>query len=162
MLGLRISNFPNLPNSKFHQNHQMFAKTKFFITKFLWSFRYYTDWNETGVQSSSLFFLAILFTVLKSIFSYMLLLVASLGWGVTRPYLDKKLISKIKILIFLYSICDFLRQFIFADRSAKAISKFWSTISLLPIACLNGLIFYWIFHSLKTLIEVLGMVLILI
>ena len=31
---------------------------------------------------------------LRSIFSYMLVLVASLGWGVTRPYLDQPTILK--------------------------------------------------------------------
>lgn len=120
----------------------------------LW-YGYFDNWNSDGLQSKPLFYLAIIFTVLKSIFSYMLLFVASLGWGVTRPYLDSKLVMKVKVLSFVYILCDLCRQFVFADRRAKAVSAFWSTVSLLPVTFLNLVIFYWIFHSLSTLIETL-------
>lgn len=52
--------------------------------------------NKTGTRGKFLFVLSILLTVVKSTFSYLLVLVASLGWGVTRPYLDAQVILKIQ------------------------------------------------------------------
>merc|ERR550525_669950 len=53
----------------------------------LW-YTYFTNWNSSGLRGPINFVLATLFTVMKATFSYMLVLVASLGWGITRPYLD--------------------------------------------------------------------------
>merc|ERR1740129_2664742 len=63
------------------------------VEAFLW-WIFFNDWNQSGLRGRFLFIMAILSSVVKSIFSYMLVLVASLGWGVTRPFLDRRTILK--------------------------------------------------------------------
>jgi len=69
------------------------------LEAFLW-YVFYNNWNSQGVRGKSVFLLATLLTVVKSTFSYMLVLVASLGWGVTRPFLDRPVVLKIQVLSF--------------------------------------------------------------
>lgn len=66
------------------------------VEALLW-YTFFNDWNSTGVRGKMLFIFSILSSVVKSIFSYMLVLVAGLGWGVTRPYLDRQVILKIQV-----------------------------------------------------------------
>lgn len=124
------------------------------IEAFLW-YIFFNDWNSTGVRGKFLFILAILFTVLKSAFSYMLVLVASLGWGVTRPYLDHQVIIKIQGLCLLYIILDFIREAVLSFRHSHTLSLAFVLLCLLPVSLLNGTIFYWVFTALSTLMETL-------
>eukprot|EP00434_Breviolum_minutum_P028123 symbB.v1.2.024878.t1/scaffold2384.1/size81742/4 len=103
-----------------------------------------------------LFVLAILATVVKSIFSYMLVLVASLGWGVTRPYLDQPTILKVQALSCFYIVLDFVRESALSFRHSHSLSIAFVLLCLLPVALLNGVIFYWIFTALSSLIETLA------
>ncbi|CAK9042888.1 Transmembrane protein 87A [Durusdinium trenchii] len=100
--------------------------------------RFFMDWNETGVRGRILFVLAILATVVKSIFSYMLVLVASLGWGVTRPYLDQPTILKVQALSFFYIVLDFVRESALSFRHSHSLSIAFVLLCLLPVALLNG------------------------
>ncbi|CAE7033721.1 tmem87a [Symbiodinium natans] len=118
--------------------------------------RFFMDWNESGLRGRFLFVLAILATVVKSIFSYMLVLVASLGWGVTRPYLDQATILKVQGLSFLYIVLDFVRESALSFRNSHSLSITFVMLCLLPVALLNGIIFYWIFTALSSLIEILA------
>eukprot|EP00438_Fugacium_kawagutii_P024241 Skav223102 [mRNA] locus=scaffold419:614755:623350:+ [translate_table: standard] len=140
--------------------------------------RFFMDWNETGVRGRFVFVLAILATVVKSIFSYMLVLVASLGWGVTRPYLDQPTILKVQALSGFYIILDFMRESALSFRHSHSLSIAFVLLCLLPVrfsvkeglrseevtspqlcievALLNGVIFYWIFTALSSLIEILA------
>eukprot|EP00439_Symbiodinium_sp_Y106_P062853 s1633_g9.t1 len=118
--------------------------------------RFFMDWNESGLRGRFLFVLAILATVVKSIFSYMLVLVASLGWGVTRPYLDQPTILKVQGLSFLYIVLDFVRESALSFRNSHSLSIAFVMLCLLPVALLNGIIFYWIFTALSSLIEILA------
>lgn len=124
------------------------------IEAFAW-FAFFKDWNYFGVRSRILFILAIMSTVVKSVFSYMLALVASLGWGVTRPYLDRSTLLKVQGLTVLYIILDFLRQTVLSFRHSHTLTVTFVAFCLLPVAVINGVIFHWIFTELSNLIETL-------
>jgi len=118
--------------------------------------RFFMDWNDSGIRPRFVFVLAILASVVKSIFSYMLVLVASLGWGVTRPYLDQQTILKVQALSFFYIVLDFVRESALSFRHSHSLSIAFVMLCLLPVALLNGVIFYWIFTALSTLMETLS------
>lgn len=122
------------------------------LESFLW-YVFFTDWNSSGVRGRFLFVMAILFTVVKSTFSYMLVLVASLGWGVTRPFLDTQVTTKIQLLSFLYIVLDFIREAVLSFQHSHSLSLSFVLLCLLPVALLNGAIFYWIFTALSSLME---------
>eukprot|EP00928_Gymnodinium_smaydae_P016743 TRINITY_DN16336_c0_g1_i1.p1 TRINITY_DN16336_c0_g1~~TRINITY_DN16336_c0_g1_i1.p1 ORF type:complete len:505 (-),score=59.27 TRINITY_DN16336_c0_g1_i1:95-1609(-) len=120
----------------------------------LW-YAFLNDWNNTGRRGRMLFVLAVAFTVAKSVFSYMLVLVASLGWGVTRPFLDKGTTMKIQALSFLYIVLDIVREYVLSFRHSHSISFLFVVLCLLPVSLMNGLIFYWVFTALSNLMETL-------
>eukprot|EP00930_Biecheleria_cincta_P082835 TRINITY_DN72487_c0_g1_i1.p1 TRINITY_DN72487_c0_g1~~TRINITY_DN72487_c0_g1_i1.p1 ORF type:complete len:508 (+),score=83.71 TRINITY_DN72487_c0_g1_i1:122-1645(+) len=117
---------------------------------------FFMDWNDSGVRGRFIFILAILSSVVKSIFSYMLVLVASLGWGVTRPYLDQQTIFKVQALTFFYIVLDFVRESALSFRHSHSLSIAFVMLCLLPVALLNGIIFYWIFTALSSLMDTLA------
>jgi len=120
----------------------------------LW-FTFFNDWNQSGVRGKFLFVFAILLTVVKSTFSYMLVLVASLGWGITRPYLDIQVLLKIQVLSFLYIVLDFIREAVLSFRQSHSLSIAFVLLCLLPVSLLNGAIFSWVFTALSGLMETL-------
>merc|ERR1719160_2062912 len=85
------------------------------VEAFLW-WSFFNDWNSSGERGKFLFVLAIMSTVIKSIFSYMLVLVASLGWGITRPYLEASITRKIVGITFAYIVLDFIRETVLSFR----------------------------------------------
>lgn len=124
------------------------------LEAFLW-YIFYNDWNHTGVRGKFFFVAAILLTVLKTTFSYILVLVASLGWGVTRPYLDQQVILRIQVLCFFYIVLDFIREAVLSFRHSHSLSLAFVLLCLLPVSLLNGAIFYWVFTALSSLMETL-------
>eukprot|EP00922_Rhytidocystis_sp_ex-Travisia-forbesii_P014863 GHVS01022223.1.p1 GENE.GHVS01022223.1~~GHVS01022223.1.p1 ORF type:complete len:546 (+),score=44.21 GHVS01022223.1:87-1724(+) len=121
-------------------------------------FAYYADSNSSGSSNSVLLVMSILTAVLKNIFSYMLVLVASLGWGVTKPTLERPVIFKIQAVVLLYIVLDSIRQvtdeFIYSPQ--LPVAHFLLVVCcIIPISILNGIVFYWIFSSLTDLLEVL-------
>lgn len=124
------------------------------VEAFTW-WIFYNEWNHSGVRGRFLFIMAILSSVMKSVFSYMLVLVASLGWGVTRPYLDHRTILKVQAISFLYIVLDFIRESVLSFRHSHSLSLTFVLLCLLPVALLNGVIFYWIFTALSSLMETL-------
>eukprot|EP00747_Dinoflagellata_sp_TGD_P030829 gnl/TRDRNA2_/TRDRNA2_134894_c1_seq1.p1 gnl/TRDRNA2_/TRDRNA2_134894_c1~~gnl/TRDRNA2_/TRDRNA2_134894_c1_seq1.p1 ORF type:complete len:532 (+),score=102.35 gnl/TRDRNA2_/TRDRNA2_134894_c1_seq1:53-1597(+) len=122
------------------------------VEAFLW-YIFYNDWNSTGMRGKFLFVMAILSSVVKSIFSYMLVLVASLGWGVTRPFLDRQVILKIQAVSCVYIFLDFIRETVLSFRHSHSLSLAFVLLCLLPVSLLNGGIFYWVFTALSKLIE---------
>eukprot|EP00929_Paragymnodinium_shiwhaense_P050088 TRINITY_DN25246_c0_g1_i1.p1 TRINITY_DN25246_c0_g1~~TRINITY_DN25246_c0_g1_i1.p1 ORF type:complete len:510 (+),score=110.88 TRINITY_DN25246_c0_g1_i1:132-1661(+) len=121
------------------------------VESFLW-YIFYHDWNSSGRRGKIVFVLAIWSTVVKSCFSYMLVLVASLGWGVTRPFLDSQVIRKIQVMSFLYIVLDFIREAVFSFRHSHSLSLAFVLLCLLPVSLMNGAIFYWVFTALSNLI----------
>mmetsp|Transcript_82861 Transcript_82861/g.130585 ORF Transcript_82861/g.130585 Transcript_82861/m.130585 type:complete len:502 (-) Transcript_82861:111-1616(-) len=124
------------------------------VEALLW-YTFFNDWNGSGVRGKMLFIFAILSSVVKSIFSYMLVLVASLGWGVTRPYLDRQVIMKMQVVSVLYIVLDFIREAVLSFRHSHSLSLLFVLLCLLPVSLLNGGIFYWVFIALSSLTETL-------
>jgi hypothetical protein len=124
------------------------------LEAFIW-FVFYKDWNDSGLRSRILFIMAIMSTVVKSVYSYMLALVAALGWGVTRPYLDRSTLLKLQGLSVLYIILDFIRQTVLSFRHSHTLSVTFVLLCLLPVGLINGAIFYWIFSALASLMKTL-------
>merc|ERR1712187_11174 len=85
----------------------------------------------------------------------MLVLVASLGWGVTRPYLDPQVIGRIQCLCIFYIVLDFIRESVLSFRHSHSLSLAFVFLCLLPVSLLNGAIFYWVFTALSSLMETL-------
>lgn len=124
------------------------------VEALLW-YTFFNDWNGSGSRGKILFIFAILSSVVKSIFSYMLVLVASLGWGVTRPYLDRQVILKMQVVSVLYIVLDFIRESVLSFRHSHSLSLMFVLLCLLPVSLLNGGIFYWVFIALSSLMETL-------
>jgi len=124
------------------------------VEAFLW-YIFFNEWNSKGVRGRILFTFSILSSVIKSIFSYMLVLVAALGWGVTRPYLDRQVVLKIQAVSFLYIVLDFIRESVLSFRHSHSLSLAFVLLCLLPVSLLNGGIFYWVFTALSSLMETL-------
>lgn len=116
---------------------------------------FYHDWNINGVRNNVLFTFLTLFAVLKSTFSYTLVLVASLGWGVTRPYLDQQTTVRILALSVLNLVLSFLRETFLSYRHSHRLSPAFMVLCLLPSTVLNAITFFWIFTALSSLIATL-------
>jgi len=120
------------------------------LEAFLW-YVFYTNWNRQGVRGKSVLILATLLTVVKSTFSYMLVLVASLGWGITRPFLDCPLVLKIQVLSFFYIVLGFIRETVLSYSHSHSLLLSFVLWCLLPVSLLDGAIFYWVFSALSSL-----------
>mmetsp|Transcript_62151 Transcript_62151/g.115325 ORF Transcript_62151/g.115325 Transcript_62151/m.115325 type:complete len:490 (+) Transcript_62151:54-1523(+) len=119
----------------------------------LWYVTYFT-WNKTGDKNLFMFYGAIFASVVKSIFSYMLVLVGAMGWGITRPSLDKWTHCMIRICVIVFIPLDYIRRVITNFQDTEVPLAFILCI-LLPCSIMNGLIFYWVFSSLGDAIDTL-------
>ncbi len=99
-----------------------------------------------------LFITCILATVAKNIFSQVLVLLASLGWGVTQPTLPRNTIFRIQLLTFLYLLLDGVREVVLSVRHSMVLPLSFVLLCLIPVAFLHGGILYWIFVSLSSLL----------
>lgn len=120
-------------------------------------YTYLTDWNEAGSRNWTLFGVAVFLTVVKTIFSYMLVLVASLGWGVTRPFLENPLLWRLKLLCVCYIAADMLRHAVlsFQHTHSQELPMWILAACALPVSSLNGVIFMWVFAALEDLTQTL-------
>jgi len=120
----------------------------------LW-YSFYRDLNHRGIRSMTFFVVCTVASVSKSIFSYMVVLVASLGWGVTRPFLETHIVVKIGVLCVLFIILDVIRECVMSVRHSAELPPAFVIGCLLPVSMLNGGIFFWVFTSLTDLLEIL-------
>eukprot|EP00438_Fugacium_kawagutii_P026869 Skav221165 [mRNA] locus=scaffold85:304027:306632:+ [translate_table: standard] len=118
-------------------------------------FLYLWSWNEGGVESKPLFGGCVFLSVSRSTFSYMLILSACLGWGVTKPILDGGTICRMVSLSVVYICLNVVREVVLADRHTQSVPTAFVVLCLLPVSCMNGGIFYWIFAALSGLMETL-------
>eukprot|EP00392_Amoebophrya_sp_AT5.2_P012735 g12842.t1 len=81
-----------------------------------------------------------------------LVLLASLGWGITQPTLPRNTIFKIQLLTFLYLILDSVREVVLSVRHSLVLPLSFVLLCLIPIAFLHGGILYWIFVALSSLL----------
>lgn len=124
------------------------------VESFLW-YAFFADWNSSGNHSRPLFTASVFSSVAKSAFSYMLVLVASLGWGVTRPYLDDWSHNRIRLICVVYVGLGVIREVVLSYSDSQNLALWLVLICLLPVALINGVIFYWVFTALSNLIETL-------
>mmetsp|Transcript_42967 Transcript_42967/g.98683 ORF Transcript_42967/g.98683 Transcript_42967/m.98683 type:complete len:486 (-) Transcript_42967:184-1641(-) len=117
----------------------------------LWYVTYFT-WNKTGDKNFYMFYGAILASVVKSTFSYMLVLVGAMGWGITRPSLEKSTVCMIRCCCVIFIPLDYVRRVITNFQDTEVPLSFILCI-LLPCSIMNGLIFYWVFSSLGDAID---------
>eukprot|EP00930_Biecheleria_cincta_P099186 TRINITY_DN90828_c0_g1_i1.p1 TRINITY_DN90828_c0_g1~~TRINITY_DN90828_c0_g1_i1.p1 ORF type:complete len:509 (+),score=100.34 TRINITY_DN90828_c0_g1_i1:71-1597(+) len=111
------------------------------------------DWNSNGIRTQSLFGVAVLLSVLRTTTSYMMVLVACLGWGVTRAELDSSITCRIVLLSFSYIVLNFIREIVISFRHTHSLPMYFVMLCLLPVSLMNGGIFYWVFSALASLIE---------
>jgi len=116
---------------------------------------FYKNWNAAGHRGRYLFTLSVFASVSKSMFSYMLVLVASHGWGVTRPYLDPETTKMIKVLSISYIVLGTVKEVVMQFRAQYSLSVSFVLLCLVPVFAISGLIFWWIIRSLTLLIETL-------
>jgi len=109
---------------------------------------YLQDWNVTGERGSYLFVATISAATMKSVASYMLVLVTALGWGVTRLDLDHMTVLKVQLVGFLYMTADFLRECVLSYRHSHIIAMSAKLGVLMPVVILDGCVFMWIFNAL--------------
>ncbi|CAK0911093.1 unnamed protein product, partial [Prorocentrum cordatum] len=121
----------------------------------LWSV-FLHKWNIEGrptTNSTVIFVAALLLTVLKSTFSYMLVLVACLGWGVTKPSLGGRTLCKVGTLCFLQVGFAFAREVVLSFRHSYSIPPELVLTVFAPVTLLNTIIFCWIFCAISRLME---------
>jgi len=114
---------------------------------------YFYDWNSEGVQRRSLFIIAILFTVVKRVFSHILVLVASLGWCITKRSLEKSTMMWVKFLAISSLMFDMVYQLTISLSLPVTLSTKMAVFCLIPGAAVNAAVFFWIFTSLDNLIQ---------
>ncbi|CAJ1413687.1 unnamed protein product [Effrenium voratum] len=120
----------------------------------VWFF-YLSAWNKDGLASKPFFSISVLVSVTKSTLSYMLVLSACLGWGVTKPILDGGTICRISCISIVYIILNVVREVVLSFRHTQSVPIPFVLLCLLPVSMMNGGIFYWIFSALTNLMETL-------
>jgi len=112
-------------------------------------------WNSGGDRSQVTFAIAAFASVARATTSYMMVLLACLGWGVTRPVLDDGLTCRISFLAIVYMILNFVRELVISYRHSHSLPMSFVLLCLLPVSAMNGGIFYWVFSALSNLRETL-------
>lgn len=118
-------------------------------------FVFFSDWNSDGIRSNVFFVVGLLSSVSKSIFSYMLVLVAALGWGTTRPYLDRATITWIQGVSLLYIGFGVAKETVLSFRHSHSLPVIFVLLCVLPASIVNGGIFFWVFNALGSLMTTL-------
>jgi len=112
------------------------------------------DWNSTGFRPVNLNKLAVSASVLKSVASYVLVLLASLGWGVWRPHLECGTVVKTIILCLLMIIADFVHDYLLSLRQTRPIPT-TVFLSWVPVALLKSIFSVWTLRTLTASIDMM-------
>lgn len=124
------------------------------LESFIWYILYH-EWNGSGTRNTVLFVISILLSVVKNTLSYVLVLVASLGWGVTVPFLDSGVACRVQAVSCLYIILEFIRELVLSFSHSHSLSLAFVLLCMFPVSILNGSLFYWVFSALSGLMETL-------
>lgn len=120
----------------------------------LWSINFYV-WNVVGSRNTAMTVAALLTQVLKKLASYVFLLVASLGWGVTRPHLGHGFVVKLALFCFLYFSFSFCKEVEMNFRPPNSPSTLGATLWISNFLLNCGLLI-WICRSLRVVIKSLS------
>lgn len=114
-------------------------------------YRVFAQWNVVGNRPTSLLVFATLVSVVKTIFSYVLLWMTSLGWGITRATIEKNTMVKIVLVVSIYTVIDFICEVVVAILGTASYSVKFVLFCVLPVSILNGAMCYWIFTAIRNL-----------
>eukprot|EP00929_Paragymnodinium_shiwhaense_P066663 TRINITY_DN33466_c0_g1_i5.p1 TRINITY_DN33466_c0_g1~~TRINITY_DN33466_c0_g1_i5.p1 ORF type:complete len:489 (-),score=87.10 TRINITY_DN33466_c0_g1_i5:592-2058(-) len=131
----------------------IFAVLLFGLMEAVAWFTHYSIWNDTGVRPMAAFIASVLLSVAKNIFSYMLVFVGSLGWGITKPLLSTGEICKVICFCVSFIVLDSTNRIFLAFWHSREIPQWFVLAIRLPIALLNSLIFYSVFTALANTME---------
>jgi hypothetical protein len=118
---------------------------------FSWYFLY--DWNFTSERPEILFLVNIAVSVSKPIFSYILVLITGLGWGVTRPDLELGTMRKVQVMVFFYCVAHIMWEFLAFFRHSYDISGKVLAAVFVPGLMVNTCIFCWMLGALRKMSE---------
>jgi len=112
-------------------------------------------WNFVGHRWHSMIALAIAGTTIKQGVSYMLLLGGCLGWGVTKPSLDRKCLAQVIFVVLAFIGTDSFRQFHInnQNRTQGEQSTWWIIAVVAPGSFFVSLIYVWILQALNDTIK---------
>eukprot|EP00927_Polykrikos_kofoidii_P057633 TRINITY_DN5178_c0_g2_i1.p1 TRINITY_DN5178_c0_g2~~TRINITY_DN5178_c0_g2_i1.p1 ORF type:complete len:557 (-),score=62.46 TRINITY_DN5178_c0_g2_i1:71-1741(-) len=116
---------------------------------------FYLATNVGGTPSLVIYAIGVLASVIKSIFSYMLVLVGAMGWGVTKPTLSNGEVLRIGILTVTFIALDAPRRMVISFRQSYEVHIGFVLGILVPVAILNGGIFYCVFTQLGNMLRLL-------
>lgn len=124
---------------------------------------FYWAWNSSGTALEPVRVLGIFSSGLKSVYTYMLVLVASLGWGVTKPHLEKQTIRRLFGLSVLYLVGSCSLDCMVADRhgrlrdsdSETGAKKVLMAMAILPVSVFCASTASWLFMGLGELTSTL-------
>jgi len=109
---------------------------------------YLRDWNATGEKGFWLCSTSLVAATMKSVVTYMLLLLTALGWGITRSDLSNLTILKLQGVGFVYMVLFVTRDFVLSHRLSCALKTSGTLGVLAPAIFLDGCIFFWIFTEI--------------
>jgi len=107
-----------------------------------------TAWNSTGFRPVNLNILGVFASVFKSVGSYVVALLASLGWGVWRPKLQCGTVVKAAILCMLLIVASVIHDCLLSFRQTHPIQMTTLILSWVPVALLDCILYLWILRSL--------------
>mmetsp|Transcript_79479 Transcript_79479/g.204568 ORF Transcript_79479/g.204568 Transcript_79479/m.204568 type:complete len:545 (-) Transcript_79479:66-1700(-) len=122
------------------------------IEAILW-WGYLAQWNATGISYHLFLSCAILISGSKTVVTFILVLVTSLGKGVTKPNLEGSTLMKIWALGILYVVLDFTRMYVSELRQRYSLSVKFVATTTLPTATLSAIIMTWVFIAVSGLLK---------
>eukprot|EP00927_Polykrikos_kofoidii_P041087 TRINITY_DN35015_c0_g1_i1.p1 TRINITY_DN35015_c0_g1~~TRINITY_DN35015_c0_g1_i1.p1 ORF type:complete len:511 (+),score=68.94 TRINITY_DN35015_c0_g1_i1:93-1535(+) len=114
------------------------------------------DWNRTGGPRNVLFGFSIWCSVVKACFSYVLVLVTSMGWDVTQPSVDEKTVWNLQVVSFVYIVLGSFRELVFLSHQSYTVSTMLRLVCLVPLVILDFSMIYWAFSVLSELMSLLN------
>merc|ERR1712176_124986 len=119
-------------------------------------FIFLSQWNSSGSHSQTLLALTLYSSTAKSLYSFMLVLVASMGWGVTRPTMDTCTLVKIFAASTIYFIASLFQELVLFFRHSLLLKANFLAMCSLPVSCWCAILFFWIFKELSDTIVILS------
>ncbi|SCM26374.1 serpentine receptor, putative [Plasmodium chabaudi chabaudi] len=123
-----------------------------YLIENIFLYLYFMTYNVQAKINNNYLFMAVFFSVLKNVCSYLLILLGSLGWGLVIPTLDKKTFIKIKVLFIFFIIFDFIKQLLDAHLAEEHVNTVYFLCCILPMSIIYSIIYMWVFISSSKII----------
>eukprot|EP00930_Biecheleria_cincta_P062806 TRINITY_DN48251_c0_g1_i1.p1 TRINITY_DN48251_c0_g1~~TRINITY_DN48251_c0_g1_i1.p1 ORF type:complete len:510 (-),score=102.94 TRINITY_DN48251_c0_g1_i1:112-1641(-) len=112
-----------------------------------------SQWNSTGLKTHQFFRPLVLLSATRTSSSYVMVLLASLGWGMSRQELNTSTVWKMSLLAVIYTALNCIREIMGSSSQSLAPSQNLVLFCFVPLSLLHGATFYWIFSALSCVIE---------